>query len=313
MMAERLQQICSAVVLILILALFGFLFWFALPVFINPNSSTFSLAWQPEQGQFGILSMLAASCLLGLVALIIALPVALGVCGFCQLEQYKKYSVWIRRLIRFMAGIPTVVYGIAAVFLLVPFIRETFNQGSGFSLLAASLMLVLLILPVMVMVLDAYCQPLTARLSQTAASMGFTSPQLLFHVTLPAAKPAICSAALLGFSRAIGDTLLPLMLAGNAPQLASSLFDSVRALTAHIGLVIATEHGSAEYNSLFAAGFLLLCINLFITLSVRKLGQSQQQGAGKKVRSDLALATTQVTNVNTSINTQSCSDNRQTT
>lgn len=277
-MAERIQQLLSGIVLMMILLIFAFLFWFALPVFFTPDSTTFSLLWQPEHGHYGILPMLAASSMLGVMSLVVALPVAVGIAGFCQLNRYRTIATWIRRLIRLMSGVPTVVYGIAAVFLLVPFLRNSAQCGSGFSLLAATLMIVLLILPVMVMVLDSFCQPLAKQLNLTAASMGLSDTQVVFHVIIPAAKKVIGSAALLGFSRAIGDTLLPLMLAGNAPQVAENVFDSIRTLTAHIGLVIATENAS-EYNSLFAAGFLLLCINVFITLLIRRVEHAYQHGS----------------------------------
>ncbi|WP_232321899.1 PstC family ABC transporter permease [Photobacterium jeanii] len=255
--------------------LFGFLLWFALPVFFNTEAPVLTLLWQPEQGHYGILTMITSSGLIGLLALIIAFPIAIGISGFCLLERYHKPAAWIRSLIRLMAGIPTVVYGIAAVFLLVPLLRETFRSGSGFCLLAATLIVVVLILPVMVMMLDTHCRPLAKQIHLASVATGFTESQTLVYLIFPHAQKAMVSAMLLGFSRAIGDTLLPLMLAGNAPQLTSSVFDSVRTLTAHIGLVLATENGSAEYNSLFAAGFILLAMSVAVTLLIRKMEHAQ--------------------------------------
>ena len=272
---ERVLLALVATVFVLMMLLFGFLFWFALPVFFNTETSVLSLIWLPEQGQYGILSMIAGSGLIGLMALTLAFPVAVGITGFCQFGRYQKIALWIRRVIRLMAGIPTVVYGIAAVFLLVPLLRETFRSGSGFCLLAAAVMVVLLILPVMVMMLDTHCRPLANQIRLASASMGFTDTQTVLYLVLPNATKAMATAALLGFSRAIGDTLLPLMLAGNAPQLTDSVFDSVRTLTAHIGLVLATENGSAAYNSLFAAGLLLLAVSVTATLLIRKMEHAQ--------------------------------------
>lgn len=272
--SERVLLPFVAAVCVLISLLFGFLFWFALPVFFEAGSQVFTLNWQPDQGQYGIVPMVAGSLLLGLMALLIAFPIAIGIASFCLLSRYRKTALFIRTLIRLMAGIPTVVYGIAAVFLLVPLLRETFLQGSGFSLLAATLMVVLLILPVMVMMLDAHCRPHAEQINLTAASLGFNDIQTVLYLVLPNSLQAMASAALLGFNRAIGDTLLPLMLAGNAPQLTDSIFDSVRTLTAHIGLVLATESGSAAYNSLFAAGLLLLITSVTVTLLIRRLEQT---------------------------------------
>ncbi|WP_299021927.1 PstC family ABC transporter permease [uncultured Photobacterium sp.] len=272
---ERILLVLVTTVFVLMLLLFGFLFWFALPVFINTETQVLSLNWMPEQGQYGILSMIIGSGLIGFIALTVAFPIAVGIAGFCLLNRYQKIAVWIRRVIRLMAGIPTVVYGIAAVFLLVPLLRETFRSGSGFCLLAAAMMVVLLILPVMVMMLDTHCRPQANQISLASASMGFTDTQTVLYLVLPNATKAMASAALLGFSRAIGDTLLPLMLTGNAPQLTDSVFDSIRTLTAHIGLVLATENGSAAYNSLFAAGLLLLAISVTVTLLIRKMEHAQ--------------------------------------
>lgn len=272
---ERVLLALVATVFVLMMLLFGFLFWFALPVFFNTETPVLSLIWQPEQGQYGILAMIAGSGLLGLMALTMAFPIAIGITGFCLFSRYQNIALWIRRVIRLMAGIPTVVYGLAAVFLLVPLLRETFRSGSGFCLLAAAVMVVLLVLPVMVMMLDTYCRPLANQIRLASASMGFSDTQTVLYLVLPNATKAMASAALLGFSRAIGDTLLPLMLAGNAPQLADSVFNSVRTLTAHIGLVLATENGSAAYNSLYAAGLLLLTMSITVTLLIRKMEHAQ--------------------------------------
>jgi len=263
------------VVFALILILLGFLFWFSLPLFFDGDIAVFSLLWRPESGYYGIVPMVAGSAMIGLGALLLALPVALGIVGFCLHERYQKAARWIRSLIHLMAGIPTVVYGLAALFLLVPLLRETFRAGSGYCLLAAMVMIVLLILPVMVMMLDSHCRPLATQIKLAGAALGFSETQRVFYLILPNARRGLFSAALLGFSRAIGDTLLPLMLAGNAPQLTGNLLDSVRTLTAHIGLVIATEYGSDAYNSLFTAGLLLLSLSVSTTLLLRKIERRQ--------------------------------------
>ncbi len=118
--AERILLMLVTTVFVLMAMLFGFLFWFALPVFFSTGDSVLSLNWQPEQGQYGILPMVLGSAMVALLALILAFPIAIGITSFCLLERYKNISLWIRRIIRMMTGIPTVVYGLAAVFLLVP-------------------------------------------------------------------------------------------------------------------------------------------------------------------------------------------------
>ncbi|WP_415226356.1 PstC family ABC transporter permease [Psychromonas sp.] len=267
--SEQILLALTSSVFVLILLLFGFLFWFSIPVFVSSPVALFSLEWQPEAGLYGIMPMVAGSISLGLTALLLAFPVAVGICGFCLIERYHGLAVWVRRLIRLMAGIPTVVYGLTAIFVLVPLLREIFRSGSGFCLLAAVIMIVLLILPVMVTMLDNHCQPLAQQIRFASYAMGFSDIQIVYHLVLPHCRQGMLAAALLGFNRAIGDTLLPLMLAGNAPQLTGNPLDSIRVLTAHIGLVISTESGSAAYNSLFAAGLLLLLISVSVTLLIK--------------------------------------------
>lgn len=267
--SEQVLLALAAVVFFLILLLFGFLFWFSIPVFVSSPAALFSLEWQPEAGLYGIIPMVAGSILLGLTSLLLAFPIAVGICGFCLIERYHAPAIWVRRLIRLMAGIPTVVYGLTAIFVLVPLLRETFRSGSGFCLLSAVIMIVLLILPVMVTMLDNHCQPLAQQIHSASYALGFSDVQIVCHLVFPHCTKGMSAAALLGFNRAIGDTLLPLMLAGNAPQLTGNALDSIRTLTAHIGLVISTESGSAAYNSLFAAGLLLLLISVSITLLLK--------------------------------------------
>jgi phosphate transport system permease protein len=268
-------------VFLLLALLFGFIIWFSLPVFFAEDSQVFSLLWRPEHGHYGILPMIVGSGILAFSALCLALPIALGVSGFCLFSRHQKAASWIRYIIRLMAGIPTVVYGVAAIFLLVPLLRDVFGKGAGFCLLGAVLMIVMLILPVMVMILDAQFLPMARRVYMTATALGMTESQAILHVVIPHSAKGLATAAILGFSRAIGDTMLPLMIAGNAPQIPGSVFDSMRTLTAHIGLVLSTEEGSAVYNSLFAAGMLLLGMSLVVTLLTRGLEQKQIHQAGE--------------------------------
>lgn len=160
--------------------------------------------------------------------------------------------------LRVLAAVPTVVHGFAAVFLLVPLIREAFG-GSGFCWLAAGVMLALQGVPTMTLVMDEALRSVSEQTSLTAAALGMTPLQNLSRVVIPASAPWLVSAAMLGFGRALGDTLLPLMLAGNAAQFASSPLDSLRPMTAHIGLALSSDVGGGENRSLLTAGgFLLL-------------------------------------------------------
>ncbi|WP_394147640.1 PstC family ABC transporter permease [Shewanella atlantica] len=256
---------------LLLLSVFCFLIWFSLPIFLTETSGVFNLRWQPEQGHFGILAMVCGTLLLALISAAVAFVIAIGLNSFCLLSRRRYLVAIVQSLLKFMAAIPTVVYGLAALFLLLPLLRNGLQLGSGYSLFAAICMLVLLILPVICVMLDNITAPLWQQYALGAQALGVSPEQTYVHVILPRCRVNICGAALLGFNRAIGDTMLPLMLAGNATQLPSGVFDAIRSLTAHIALVIATDQGSEVYNSLFAAGMLLLICSACICLLSRHL------------------------------------------
>ena len=246
---------------------------FALPALAPATGDgPFSWDWAPAQGNYGILPMLAGSCLLAFSALAVGWPLALGaVCWLLCEGPFPCLHRLVHGLTRFMTAIPTVVYGFAAVFLLVPLVRSGWG-GSGFSWLAAGVMLTLLVLPTMILVLEAGLRPRLEALELPGAALGFSRTALLALVVLPQARGTLISAAVLGFGRAVGDTLLPLMLAGNAPQVPADPSAGLRTLTAHMALVTSNEVSSAAYESLFVAGFFLLLLNAVVSLALRRLG-----------------------------------------
>ncbi|MBK1791177.1 PstC family ABC transporter permease [Persicirhabdus sediminis] len=261
-------------VLGLIVALFAFIFSFAAPVFMSSGAELMSSNWRPENQQFGITAMLKGSLILAVISTLAAFPIALGVSCFCLIPKFSKLAKPVIVVTRLAAGIPTVVYAVCALFILVPLVRQSFTASSGLCLLSAIIVMIILIMPTMIVLLNTQLAPSFQRHQLTANSLGMSDEQVICKVILPVSSKALASAAILGFSRAIGDTMIPLMLAGNAAQSTGSLLDSARTLTAHIGLVIATEKGSPEYNSLFAAGFILLLSSLTVTIIVRRLEQT---------------------------------------
>ena len=249
---------------------------FALPAFVQSGGGgPFSWSWAPGRGEFGILPMAVGSLAVGGLAVIPGW--IMGVCLCCWLlsPPCAGRTGWWRSLVaglvRVMTAIPTVVYGFAAVFLLAPSIRMGLG-GSGFSWLTASAMLSVLILPTVVLVLQAGLSPRLEAVAMSGAAMGMNRMELLWYLVLPASRATLLSAAVLGFGRAVGDTMLPLMLAGNAPVMPDSLLSSARVLTAHMVLVTSNEVGGAAYDSLFMAGLFLLLINAAVSFAIRRMG-----------------------------------------
>lgn len=251
---------------------------FALPAFTGQGKGgVFTWVWNPYQGDFGILPMLTGSVLLAVSSLLLAWPLALLVTCWTLTRPGSPPVLVVRGLIRLMTAVPTVVYGFAAVFLLTPLVRGLLG-GSGMCWLSAALMLTLLVLPSMALILEAGLGPRLEKLCTGGLAVGFDRMDLLWFFVLPGTRKTLIAAALLGFSRAAGDTLLPLMLAGNAPQVPDALSGGLRTLTAHMALVTANEVGGAAYNSLFAAGALLLGVNAVVSLCLRRL---RAEGGGR--------------------------------
>lgn len=255
--------------------LFAMIIVAAIPA-LDPAANPFTWNWQPYKGNFGILPMLAGSLLLAVIALLIGWPLSFGIAiWFLTGNPYGILKKASYAILRFMATIPTVVYGFSAVFLLTPLAR-TLLGGTGMCVVTAGIMLALLTTPTMIIVLLAGLRPRMERLTMPGLALGFSRLDILCLFVLPRAKANIVSAAVLGFGRAMGDTLLPLMLAGNAAVVPESLSASMRALTAHMALVTANEVGAAAYNSLFVAGLVLLLTNAGISLILRKLTAKSQ-------------------------------------
>jgi phosphate transport system permease protein len=236
--------------------------------------------WRPDRGQHGVLPMVVGSLLLATAAMLLALPLAIGVCLFVHGLGPRRLGRLLFAVVAFMTGIPTVVYAFVAVLYLVPLVRQlSHGAGSGYSLLAAACTLALLVLPTLVLVIDASWRGIAPSLLQTGEALGLSRTQVLLHLVLPLSWRGLAVAAVLAFGRAIGDTMIALLVAGNAAQLPHSPLDPVRALTAHIALVFEVDTQSQLYWSIFACGLILLLVTAAVNLAARWLGPQPATGA----------------------------------
>lgn len=262
----------------LMASVFGFIMICAFQAVLSADFGTvLNDVWQPDAQQFGILPMIWASALLSLSALVLGLPLSIGCACFMNGLGLKPVALTLGAVIRSMTAVPTVVYGFVSVFLLVPLVRRGLG-GTGFCWLTATLVLCLQILPTMTLVLESALKEALDRTSLTAEALGLSKAQCMAYILLPTARRTILNAVVLGFGRAVGDTLIPTMLAGNAVQYARSPLDAMRTLTAHIGLVTSTDVSGQAYNSLFIAGGLLLTFSAAASLVARRF-------MGKETRS----------------------------
>lgn len=271
-LSAALAFICGGLLLAVIT---GGLFYSAVRAGSGPVLSAFGTVWAPESGSFGILPMAAGSLLTALLATAAAIPLCFGLLS-CMWLNENTVGRALRGLMRFMSGIPTVVYAFCGLFILVPVIRSA-GAGAGYGILTVSVVLCLLILPTMTILADSALSRLSGGpegLEITAAALGVSRERAFLYVVLPAGGKALISAVLLSFSRALGDTMAALMLSGNSPVFPESLTSSARTLSGHISLLTATEITPGIEFTLFLSGFLLFFMALLLSMAVMKLRSS---------------------------------------
>ncbi len=216
--------------------------------------------WSPDQGLFGLSSMIAGTLIIASLALVISFPVSLGCSFFVAILKPAGLGRYLKKIVELMTAIPTVIYGFVGIFLLVPFIRELFLTGSGMCILSAAIVLAILISPTMILFFVQSFKTVPKNYLNAVDAVGGNTVQKFFFVILPNAKKGILTGIILSFGRAVGDTLIALMISGNSVAFPGSVLDSARTLTAHIALLIAADFDSIEFKTLFICGICLYII-----------------------------------------------------
>lgn len=249
-----------ALVALLILFLIAlFIIEGGLPAFqqIGVFKFLFGTIWRPGEGEFGILPMILGSIYVTLGALLLSLP--LGVA--CAILLAEVASPRLRGLLRpaveLLVGIPSVVYGLVGMAIIVPVVRQI--GGSGFSLLAAIIVLTAMVLPTVITISEDSIRAVSPSCKEGALALGATHWQTIWHVMLPAARSGITTAAILGMGRAIGETMAMIMVIGNAIAIPDSPLSPARTLTGNIAVEIMYASGIHE-SALFATGVVLLIL-----------------------------------------------------
>jgi phosphate transport system permease protein len=258
---------------VLLLALvFGFLVHEAAPVLRHGDVSRFfeSEGWFPLEQHFGILPMVWATLAVTLGAVLLAAPLGLGAAIYERFYASRTVARIFRSLVALLAGIPSVVFGLWGLTVLVPLIARW--QPPGTSLLAAILVLALMILPTVAVTSSSVLSAVPQAWLRGAAALGMTRKGLILGVALPAARPGVLGGIVLATARALGETMAVLMVAGNVVQTPRSLFDPVRVLTANIALEMAYAMGEHR-AALFATGLLLAALTLGMTWAAMRVGR----------------------------------------
>ncbi len=261
-------------------SVFVFMLYLGLPIITGGHFfELFTSSWSPDQELYGIRSMIVGSLVISLLSLVFAFPLSLGCSVLIAVLDSGKMGLILSRTVQLMTGIPTVVYGFVGIFLLVPIIRNLFEYGSGMSILTASLLLAILITPTMVLIFSQSFQHVPVSYLKAVEALGGSRVQQFIHVILPCSWQGIVAGLILAIGRAMGDTMISLMVAGNSVSLPRSTLDSSRTLTGHIGLVIAADFDSIEFKSLFACGLILYLFTAVMVTAARGLYSWKGQGA----------------------------------
>jgi phosphate transport system permease protein len=251
------------------IAIVGGLLYSAARIDLGGVLSAFSLSWNPPQGEYGVIPMIFGTLSAAVLATIIAIPLSFGII----ISIWASNCSFMRWILRFMTGIPTVVYSFCGLFILVPICRTLF-VGSGYNILSVAAVLSILILPTMTIIADSALYPLLNKpetLRLTAESLGLNREKTLLHIALYIKRKWLLTGVLLSFSRALGDTIIALMISGNTPVMPDGLFSTMRTLSAHISLLTASEITPQIEFTMFLAGFLLFSAALAVSLLAKRL------------------------------------------
>lgn len=278
---EKLMQavfICAACVSIAAVVLICvFLFASGVPAIgkIGIGEFLFGTEWRPSNEIFGIFPMIIGSIYVTAGALIIGVPIgiltAVFMARFCPPWLYRI----MKPAVSLMAGIPSVVYGFFGLVVLVPFVRENIG-GRGMSVLTASVLLGIMILPTIVSVSESSIRAVPGSYYEGSLALGATHERSVFCSILPAAKSGIFAGVILGVGRAIGETMAVVMVAGNQPVLPEKITSGVRTLTANIVLEMGYST-DLHREALIATAVVLFVFILIINLSFSLLkGRNKQ-------------------------------------
>ena len=287
---ERIIQklfLLVALASILILALIVvFLFREGLPIFqqVSIKDFLFGKYWYPtyEPPEFGIFPLIAASIAVTLLSSLIAVP--LGLLSAIYISEIAGIRVKeiLKPIIELLASLPSVVIGFFGMVVVAPFLQEVFDIATGLNMVNASVMLALMAVPTISSISEDAIHAVRRELREASLALGATQWETISRVVIPASLSGICTATILGMSRAIGETMVVLMVAGGAAAIPESIFDACRPMPASIAAEMAeAPFRSDHYYALFATGIVLFFVTLGFNLIADYISHKYKQvGSG---------------------------------
>jgi len=268
---QQLFLLIAGVSIMILTLIVVFLFREGLPIFreVSLSGFLFGKEWYPtyDPPEYGIWPLIVGSLVVTLISSLIAVP--LGVLSAIFIAEIAPVAMRdiLKSAIELLAGLPSVVLGFFGMVVLAPWLQETFDLPTGLNIVNASFMLAIMAIPTISSISEDALYAVGREFKEASYALGATRYETISRVIVPAALSGISAAVILGMARAIGETMVVLMVAGGAAALPESLFDSVRPMPASI----AAEMGEApfrsgHYHALFATGIVLFFLTLFFNL-----------------------------------------------
>jgi phosphate transport system permease protein len=231
--------------------------------------------WTPlfVEKHFGVLPLLSATFLIALLALAVAVPVGLGAAIYLSEYASARVRGVLKPVLEVLAGIPTVVYGYFALTFIAPQILQPLGQETVFSALSAALAMSIMLLPLVSSLSEDAMRAVPASLREAGYALGSSRLEVAVRVVLPAALSGVMAAVLLALARAVGETMIVTIAAGNMPNLSWNPLEAMQALPAYIVQVSLgdTPAGSLEYKTIFAVGLTLFACTLVLNVAAQWL------------------------------------------
>lgn len=273
---EVLFLLCALIGVFSLVTIIVFIFFRGLKPFLGADAYSFAAfitgtTWAPGEGKYGILQMIIASVFATGGAIIIGVPIGLLTAVFISELAPKRLVNIIRSSIELLAGIPSVLYGVFGVGVIVPLIMKISPQVQGQSLLAVIIVLTIMVLPTIISLSEAALRAVPKSYKEASLGLGATHTQTIFRAIIPAAKSGILSATVLGIGRAIGETMAVMLVAGN-PQsgIPHSIWDTVRPMTTNIAIEMGYASG-LQSDMLFATGVVLFIFIMIVNFTLIKI------------------------------------------
>ena len=279
---ERISKgiffVSALIAVISLLIIISFVFYKGLTPFISKGYSfsdfLFGTKWVPSADKYGVLPMIIASIFGTLGSLIVGVPIGILTAIFIAEVAPKKLGKFISSAVELLAGIPSVLYGIFGLSVIVPWIMNVFNLPKGQSLLSIIIVLSIMMLPTIVTVSETAIRSVPKSYKEGSLALGASHIETTFKVVVPAAKSGILAGVVLGIGRAIGETMAIILVAGNSPIIPDTIMDSVRPLTTNIALEMGYAFGTHQ-EMLFATGVILFLFILLLNLVLSKLSSKE--------------------------------------